>query len=51
MVTDFNQLILNEAPGGIIVTTPKGIVVHWTKGAGLIFGYTSEEALGQSLMR
>jgi PAS domain S-box-containing protein len=49
MVPDFDKLILDEAPGGIIVTTPKLIVVHWTKGAEVIFGYTRDEALGQSL--
>ncbi|MES2015831.1 MAG: PAS domain S-box protein [Pseudomonadota bacterium] len=49
MTTDFNLLILNEAPGGIIVTTQKRIVVHWTRGAEAIFGYSSEEAIGQSL--
>jgi PAS domain S-box-containing protein len=49
MVTDFDKLILNEAPGGIIVTNPNGAVVHWTKGAESIFGYANEEALGQML--
>ena len=49
MPTDFNSLILNEAPGVIIVTNQKRIVVHWTKGAETIFGYTSAEAVGQSL--
>jgi PAS domain S-box-containing protein len=49
VVTDFDRLILNEAPGGIIVTDPDGTVVHWTKGAELIFGYASEEAVGMRL--
>jgi PAS domain S-box-containing protein len=49
MATDFDRLILSEAPGGIIVTSPDGGVVHWTKGAEIIFGYASEEALGRSL--
>jgi PAS domain S-box-containing protein len=49
MGTDFNALILNEAPGGIVVTTPKRLVVHWTKGAEVIFGYSSDEAVGQLL--
>ena len=49
MNTDFDALILNEAPGGIVVTTQKRIVVHWTKGAEIIFGYTSAEAIGSLL--
>lgn len=49
MTTDFDLLILNEAPGGIIVTNPRRTVLHWSKGAEAIFGYTSEEAIGISL--
>ncbi|HEX8612669.1 MAG TPA: PAS domain S-box protein [Telluria sp.] len=49
MPIDFDQLILTEAPGGVIVTTPGHIVLRWTNGAERIFGYTSEEALGRDL--
>ncbi|MES2296837.1 MAG: PAS domain S-box protein [Pseudomonadota bacterium] len=49
MTRDFDALILNEAPGGVVVTTPEGIVVHWTRGAASIFGYSSVEAIGQAL--
>ncbi len=49
MSVDFNALILNEAPGGIIVTTPAGVVMHWNSGASQIFGYTEPDAIGRSL--
>ncbi|NHZ43181.1 PAS domain S-box protein [Massilia aquatica] len=49
MPIDFDQLILSEAPGGVIVTTPGHTVLRWTNGAERIFGYTSEEALGHDL--
>ena len=49
MTINFDQLILEQAPGGVIITTPDGIVVHWSRGAVSVFGYTPEEALGASL--
>ncbi len=49
MAQDFHQLVLNESPVGVVVTDPNGIVLHWTNGAEVIFGYTAEEALGSQL--
>ncbi|MDQ1817033.1 PAS domain S-box protein [Massilia sp. CCM 9210] len=49
MPIDFDQLILTEAPGGVIVITPDHTVLRWTNGAERIFGYTSDEALGRDL--
>src|SRR5476649_802030 len=49
MPTDFDRLILDEAPGGVVVTTRKGEVVHWSRGAQLIFGYSAEETIGRAL--
>lgn len=49
MTTDFDALILNEAPGGVVVTNAKGLVVHWSKGAEAIFGYASDDAIGSAL--
>jgi PAS domain S-box-containing protein len=49
METDLDQLVLNNAPGGVIVTTPEHIIARWTKGAERIFGYSSDEALGCNL--
>ena len=42
--TDFGKLVLDEMPGGAIVTTADGVVVYWNKGAQSIFGYTVAEA-------
>ena len=49
MPIDFDQLILDQSPGGVVVTDASGTVVHWTKGAESIFGYTAQEAIGQNL--
>ncbi|MDC8756892.1 PAS domain S-box protein [Janthinobacterium fluminis] len=49
MSTDFDQLVLHQTPGGVIVTTPSGVVAHWTAGAEEMFGYSSAEALGRDL--
>ena len=49
MEADLDQLILTNAPGGVIVTTPDYVVVRWTNGAERIFGYSSEEAVGNDL--
>jgi PAS domain S-box-containing protein len=51
MATDFATLILNETPDAVIVTTLDGAVVCWSRGAQAVFGYTSEEALGQPLSK
>ncbi|MBI1889687.1 MAG: PAS domain S-box protein [Burkholderiales bacterium] len=50
MLTDFNQLVLNEMPDGIVISDPAGTVLHWTKGAEQLFGYSSEEAIGKSFI-
>jgi PAS domain S-box-containing protein len=44
--TELDQLILAEAPGGVIITTPDRTVIRWTAGAERIFGYRADEALG-----
>ncbi|WP_317205579.1 PAS domain S-box protein [Janthinobacterium sp.] len=49
MSIDFDTLILQQAPGGVVVTTAEGIVLHWTPGAEGIFGYGAEEAAGRAL--
>jgi len=50
MPIDFDQLVLQEAPDAIVVMTPGGEVVHWTRGAELVFGYSAAEATGCSLV-
>ena len=49
IATELDQMILSEAPGGVIITTPERIVLRWTAGAERIFGYTPEEAVGRKL--
>ncbi|MET3130789.1 PAS domain S-box-containing protein [Oxalobacteraceae bacterium GrIS 1.11] len=49
MSSDFDRMILEEAPGGVVVTSPQGIVVHWTAGVENIFGYTAKESVGRPL--
>ena len=49
MQDDLDQLILTEAPGGVVVTTPDCTIVRWTKGAERIFGHSAEEALGNNM--
>ena len=46
---DLDQLILTEAPGGVVVTTADRTIVRWTSGAERIFGYSAEEALGNNM--
>lgn len=46
MAIDFDRLILDHAPGGVIVTASDGTVLHWTKGAEAVYGYSGEEAIG-----
>ena len=49
MDIELDQLILSEAPGGVVVTTEDHAVVRWTMGAQRIFGYTDDEAIGRNL--
>lgn len=49
MTVDFGTLFLNETPDAVVLTTPDGIVVCWTRGAEAVFGYGSDEALGRRL--
>jgi PAS domain S-box-containing protein len=46
---DFAKLALDESPDAVIVTSPEGKVLFWSKGAEAIFGYTSAEALGRAV--
>lgn len=43
------QRIVDGAPEAIIVADPDGLIRLWNAGAEALFGYTAEEALGQSL--
>jgi PAS domain S-box-containing protein len=41
--------VVKESAEAIVVTDPAGIIRLWNDGAARIFGYTADEAMGQSL--
>jgi PAS domain S-box-containing protein len=41
--------VVRESPEAIVVTDPAGIIRLWNDGAARMFGYSTEEAIGQSL--
>ena len=45
----FYRLIVAQAPVGIIFANPDGIIELWNAESEAIFGYGTEEAIGQSL--
>ena len=45
----FYRLIVARAPVGIIFANPDGIIELWNAESEVIFGYGTEEAIGQSL--
>lgn len=46
-----SRLILENSSDSIIVTDLSGKITSWNKGAEIIFGYTTEEMIGQSLSK
>lgn len=51
MSADLSKLLLSESPDALILATSDGNVLSWNAGAQSLFGYTAEEAIGQSLMK
>jgi PAS domain S-box-containing protein len=43
------QQLLDNAPDAIMVSDKEGMIRFWNRGAELLFGHTSAEAVGQSL--
>jgi PAS domain S-box-containing protein len=41
--------IVEDSPIGILYADRQGMIRFWNRGAGLIFGHTAQEAIGQSL--
>jgi PAS domain S-box-containing protein len=41
--------VVKESPEAIVVTDPAGIIRLWNDGSARIFGYSTEEAIGQNL--
>ncbi len=48
--TVLNRLLLEEIPDAVIVTSPDGKVLYWNKASETVFGYSSSEAAGRSLL-
>lgn len=46
MELDFPRLLLEESPDAVIVVTAEGRVLHWSRTAEGMFGYSSQEACG-----
>ena len=46
---DLYRQIIDQAPDAVLYADREGLIRLWNRGAELIFGYTSAEALGQSL--
>ncbi|MEA2338860.1 MAG: hypothetical protein QOE82_2867 [Thermoanaerobaculia bacterium] len=49
MTANLSELLLRETPDAIIIITPAGEVLYWNNGAESLFGYSSAEAVGQSI--
>lgn len=47
--TGLTDALLNSASDAIIATDREGVVTFWNPGATRIFGFSSDEAIGQSL--
>jgi PAS domain S-box-containing protein len=45
----FCRTLAHEAPDAVIYADAAGLIRFWNKGAQRIFGFSAEEALGQSL--
>jgi len=43
------ESLINSIGDGVITSNAKGIIIFWNKAAENIFGFTKDEALGQSL--
>lgn len=46
---DLHEQIVSEAPDAILFADREGIIRLWNRGAELVFGFSAEEAIGQSL--
>ncbi len=48
-IDKLSRQILSLAPDAILFSDHEGIIRLWNRGAELVFGFTADEALGQSL--
>ena len=45
----FEELALSDSPDALIVMTAEGTIVHWSRGAEVIFGYGHAQVLGRAI--
>lgn len=48
-IPDFHRRFLAEVPDGVLFADQEGVIRFWNRGCRSIFGFTAEEAVGQSL--
>jgi PAS domain S-box-containing protein len=49
MPFDLAQLVVDESPDACLLISLEGEVRYWNRGAGRVFGYTADDALGRPL--
>jgi len=45
----FEELALSESPDALILMTPEGRILHWSRGTEAIFGYGRAQVLGHAI--
>ena len=45
----FTDALVEESPDALIALSPTGKILFWNHGAGTLFGYSPDEALGRSV--
>jgi PAS domain S-box-containing protein len=48
-IANFERRVVAEAPDGVLFADKDGVIRYWNAGCQRIFGFTAQEALGQSL--
>jgi PAS domain S-box-containing protein len=48
-IANFERRVVAEAPDGVLFADKDGVIRYWNGGCQRIFGFTAQEALGQSL--
>ena len=48
-IQDFHKAFLAEMPDGVLLADQDGVIRFWNAGCQRVFGFTPEEAIGQSM--
>ena len=48
-IPDFANVFLSEMPDGVLLADDEGVIRMWNAGCERIFGFSAEDAIGQSL--